>query len=214
MPQKKFFLRRTFPNHRTWLRELTRQRGTDEASRIIKRVGEKYTELLANSHTYHPRVLQKYHFEGNILPAIAAYQVFLEEGKPPPRALKSLDDLLEASMAGQKRLYRLLGKLPFFFDLLKLTLKPLTLIQYPRQGWRLEFPDQGRDVVALNGYGCFYLDVLTEYGLPELTQHFCHLDDFLFEDITERVLWERKQTIGRGGKMCDFRYYRVKTKQG
>jgi hypothetical protein len=214
MSEKKLILRRTFPNRRTWLRELTRQRGAEEASRIIKRVGEKYAKLLANSHAYHPRVLQKYHFEGNILPAIAVFQVLLEKGEPPPQALKCLDDLLEANMAGQKRLYKLLGKLSFFFDLLRLTLKPLTLMQYPRQGWRLEFPDLGRDVVALNGYGCFYLGVLTEYGLPELTQHFCHLDDFLFEGITDRVRWERKQTIGRGGKMCDFRYYRVKTKQG
>ncbi|MBE3120246.1 MAG: L-2-amino-thiazoline-4-carboxylic acid hydrolase [Candidatus Atribacteria bacterium] len=73
-----------------------------------------------------------------------------------------------------------------------------------------EFPVLGPDVVALNEHSCFYLNVLAEYGLPELTPHFCLLDDFLFEGVSPCIRWERTQTIGRGGEMCDFRYYLVK----
>jgi hypothetical protein len=87
-------------------------------------------------------------------------------------------------------------------------------MQYPKEGWRIEFPDLGADVVALDGHGFFYLDVLTQYGLSELTAHFCTLDDLLYEGVSPYIGWERTQTIGRGGKYCDFRYYRVKPKQG
>jgi hypothetical protein len=70
------------------------------------------------------------------------------------------------------------GRFPFFFDILKLLFKPLMTIQYPDR-WNIEWLKLDRDVVGLNCRSCFYLDGLTEYGCPELTPHFCRLDDLL-----------------------------------
>lgn len=204
------FLRRRLPTYRVWLRAWSDRHGAFEAKVFLERVQAKYSELYAGSRRYSPRVLQKLHFEKNILPAIAAYKILLMDGNSPEQAQATLDDLLEAGIAGQKKIYRLWGKFPFFFALLRWILKPLTLLQYPREGWQMDFPDLGPDVVALDSHSCFYLQVLTEYGVPELTRHFCHLDDVLFEGVTPYIRFERTQTIGRGGKMCDFRYYRVK----
>ncbi len=204
------FLRYSLPTYRVWLREWTRQHGALEAEVFLERVRAKYTELLAGSRKYSPPVLQKLHFEKNILPAVAAYKIFLMDGNSPETAMTALDSLLEAGIAGQKRLYRFWGRFPFFFDMLRWTLKPLTRLQYPQEGWPMDFPDLGPDVVGLDGHGCFYLQVLTEYGVPELTRHFCHLDDVLYEGVTPYIRFERTQTLGRGRKMCDFRYYRVK----
>jgi hypothetical protein len=210
MPESLLFLRHGLPTYRTWLRELTRQQGALVAEIFLERVQAKYLELFAGSERYSQRVLQKIHFEKNILPAIAAYKILLMDGNNPDEAQATLDSLLEAGVAGQKRLYRFWGRFPFFFDMLKWILKPLTLLQYPEAGWRMEFPNLGSDVVALDSHACFYLQVLTEYGVPELTRHFCRLDDLLFEGVTPHVRFERTQTMGRGGSMCDFRYYRVK----
>jgi hypothetical protein len=56
---------------------------------------------------------------------------------------------------------------------------------------------------------CFYLDVLENYGLPELTVLYCWLDDLIYEGVSPYVRWARKQTLGRGDACCDFRFERV-----
>jgi hypothetical protein len=210
MAETRFLLRRFPPQLKNWQQEIIRQRGKADAKLFMERVKTRYVALFSGSRSYKPHVLQKLHFENNVLPVIALYQVLLEEGNSPNSALKILDRLLETGIAGQKRFYKFWGRFPFFFDMLRLTLKPMVTRQYPQEGWRNEYPDLGPDVVALNGHGCFYLNVLTEYGLPELTRHFCRLDDLLFEGVTPYVRWERTQTLGRGGELCDFRYYRVR----
>jgi len=214
MSEKMFFLRRRLPTQKTWQREMTRQRGSTEARVFMSRLRAKYDELFTRSQPYRPRVLQKLHFEKNILPVIAAYLVMMQEGQTPAAALSTVDALLDASVAGQKRLYKFWGRFPFFFDMLRWMLKPLMRLQYPAEGWQLDFPHLGPDVVALDSHHCFYLDVLTEYGLPELTSHFCRLDDELYEGVTPYIRFERTQTLGRGGEFCDFRYYRVRPNRG
>ncbi len=191
---------------------LTHRWGETEARVFLSRVEAKYLELYARSERHSPRVLQTLHFEKNILPAVAAYKILLMEGKSSESALETLDVLLEATVAGQKRVYRFWGQFPFFFDMLRWMLKPMMRLQYPESAWKTEFPDLGRDIVGLDCHGCFYLKVLSEYGLPELTRHFCRLDDVLYEGVTPYIRFERTQTIGRGGTMCDFRYYRVRQK--
>ena len=55
---------------------------------------------------------------------------------------------------------------------------------------------------------CFFLKVLSAYGAPELTAHFCKLDDLLFGNIPG-ISWERTQTLGRGDECCNFRFCRT-----
>ena len=191
MPETTFFLRHPLPTYRVWLREWTRQHDEIRAKAFLDRVEGLYVELYAHSKRHSPRGLQKLHFEKNILPAIAAYQVLLAEGNSSETAQAALDDLLAVTISEQKRMYRFWGRFPFFFDFLRWTLKPLTLSQYPREGWRMDFPDLGPDVTGLDSHSCFYLHVLTEYGYPELTRHFCHLDDVLFEGVTPYIRFER-----------------------
>jgi hypothetical protein len=214
MPEPKSFFHKSMPNQKAWQREMVRQRGTAEAILFMERVQCRYFETLAGSRTYQPRVLHKLHFEKNILPAVAAYQVLKQEGHDPASAVNILDRLLETTISGQKRYYRFLGRFTFFFDLLCWTLIPMMRIQYPEKGWQIDTPDLGPIVVALDSRRCFYLEVLKEYGVPELTRHFCRLDDLLYEGVSAFIRFERTQTLGRGGELCDFRYYRVKTDQG
>ncbi len=214
MPETMFFPKRRMPQTQAWLREMTRLRGREEAQAFISRVQGKYDELLARSRRYQPRVLQKQHFEKNILPVIAADLIMKQEGQAPDQISSTIDSLLAESIAGQKRLYRFWGRFPFFFGMLRLLLKPMMKAQFPAEGWQIDYPGLGPDVVALDSHRCFYLEVLTEYGLPELTRHFCQLDDELYQGVTPFIRFERTQTLGRGGQMCDFRYYRVRPGAG
>jgi hypothetical protein len=153
----------------------------------------------------------RHHFEENILPAIAAYSILLMEGKDKDSAMQIMDRLLEASIELDRRMYRFWGRFPFFFDMIKLLLKPMMTMQYPGR-WNIEWPKLDPNVVGLNCRSCFYLDVLTEYGYPELTPHFCRLDDLFAAEAAPSVRFERTQTLARGGIICDFRYIRVRYK--
>ena len=83
---------------------------------------------------------------------------------------------------------------------------------YPDRSYALERekPENKEGVpppLIFGVHRCFYVDVLGRFGAPELTRLFCDMDDVVFENIPG-VRWERKNTIGRGGEFCDFRYYR------
>ena len=200
-------LRKFLPDGVSWKRELAREIGYREAGSFLARAQARYDELLGQAPRLDNRALRN-HFENRILPAIAAYSVFLMDADKDT-AVSRLDQLLEAGIGPERSMYRFWGRFPLFFDMLRLMLKPMMQAQYT-EGWEVEWLDLGRDVVGLNCHACFYLDVLTEYGFPELTQHFCRLDDLLAAEAASSIRFERTQTLGRGGSLCDFRYMRVR----
>lgn len=197
-----------FPNLKHWQYECEKALGYRAGIAFLARAQSKYDQLLGHARHYKNKALRQ-HFENNILPAVAAYSILLDNQKDQECALQIMDRLLEASIESERGTYRFWGRFPFFFDLMRLMLKPKMIVQYPER-WNIEWLDLGDNVVGLNCHACFYLDILTEYGFPELTPHFCRLDDLLAAEAAPSIRFERTQTLGRGGKMCDFRYSRVK----
>ena len=41
-------------------------------------------------------------------------------------------------------------------------------------------------------------------GCPEHTTIFCNTDDCCYGNMHPKLQWNRTQTIGRGGGLCDF----------
>ncbi len=201
--------RKIIPNAKRWKTVMARQRSPAEAASFLARVQARYEELISQAASYSNRAL-RIHFEDNILPAVAAYSILMMDGVEKDSALELLDRLLEASLESQRRMYRFWGRFQFFFDMVKLVLKPMMKMQYPEEEWKVEWIDFTPDMAGLNYHACFYMNRLSEYGLAELTPHFCRLDDFLAAQAAPSLRLERTQTIGRGGSMCDFRYIRVK----
>lgn len=83
---------------------------------------------------------------------------------------------------------------------------PRQMRLFPSSGWQIEWVENSRRRVAFNIRRCFYLDVLTRYGAPELTPAFCDLDNIPGEMLKPNVVFERKSTLGRGAACCDFCY--------
>ena len=77
---------------------------------------------------------------------------------------------------------------------------------FPPEGWETEWVDAGDQCVAFDIHRCFYLDVLTAYGAPELTPLYCKLDDLMYENMSPGIRWARTRTLGRGDDLCDFRW--------
>jgi len=196
------------PKRKHWERELIRAWGEDATRIFMARAQARYAELLDQARRYDNKALRQ-HFEDNILPALAAYSILLMDGMEKESAGRVIDSLLEAGVETTRRMYRFWGRFPFFFDMLRLTLKPMMTSQFPER-WNVEWLELGPDLVGLNCRACFYLEMLTEYGFPELTPHFCRLDDLLAAEAAPSIRFERTQTLARGGTLCDFRYARVK----
>jgi hypothetical protein len=80
--------------------------------------------------------------------------------------------------------------------------------RYPPEGWRFEWVEDSDQCIAYDARECFYLNVLTAYGAPELLAHFCAVDDLLFGDLPG-IAWGRTKTLGRGDDRCNFRFCRT-----
>ena len=191
-----------------WRRELADRLDGEPAAELMDRVEARYAELYRDRTHYDHPALRK-HLEDNILPGLALYQVLRGEGHGEADALQTVERLQAVDLLRQRRPLELLGRLPFFFSLLRAVTRRFMGRNFPPQGWQVEWPDEGRDVVAFDMKSCFYLDVLTEHGAPELTPAYCRLDDLAYEDVSPHVRWERTRTLGRGDDCCDFRFRRV-----
>ena len=196
------------PHADLWRRELADRLEAGKAADLMDRVEARYAELYRDRTRYdHPALRQ--HLEENILPGLALYQVLRAGGYDEAGALQLTERLLTVDLLRRRRPLELLGRLPFFFSLLRAVTRGFMARNFPPQGWQVEWRDEGRDVVAFDMVSCFYLDVLTEYGAPELTPVYCGLDDLVYEGVSPHVRWERTRTLGRGDNCCDFRFRRV-----
>jgi hypothetical protein len=197
------------PHAGLWRQELAGLLGPGPSQGIMARVEARYADLYAGRTHYDNRALRQ-HLEENILPGLALYQVLREDGHHTDAALKTVERLFAADLMRRRRSLERLGRLPFFFALLRAVTRRFMARNFPPEGWEVEWPDAGRDVVAFDMQSCFYLDVLTEYGAPELTPVYCRLDDLIYEDLSPHVRWERTKTLGRGDDCCDFRFRRAR----
>jgi len=93
---------------------------------------------------------------------------------------------------------------------MRVVIKPFMRLNFPAEGWETEWVETSGDEISFNMTRCFYLDVLAEHGVPELTALYCKMDDLTYDDVSPQVKWDRKHTMGRGDDCCDFRFERVR----
>ncbi|GAB4427235.1 MAG: hypothetical protein Kow002_16330 [Anaerolineales bacterium] len=193
------------PNRKAWQKTLSRSLGRDAAKQLVHRVQEDYLALLAGAGKFPNRALQKTHLETNILPTLALYRALIGDGMEQDDAIALTEQCLDVVAQQQRRRFQALARTPLFFKALKRVLRPSMARNFPAPGFTIEWPALGENETGFNIRGCFYVNVLGEFGAPELVSLFCNVDDVVFEN-TPGVQWKRENTIGRGGEYCDFRY--------
>lgn len=197
------------PNANIWQRILTEKHGEIDAAVLMGRIQRRYEELKARSPIFE-RPIFNAHVVGNILPGLALYQIFREQGMDAETALQEIDELFEKWFAQapppNMKLNQFMNYLPENFDILRrLVLFTMDKI-FPSPGWQFEMVADNNRSLAFNMTHCFYLDVLNYYEAPELTPVFCKLDDILMAAIPDSIKWGRTQTIGMGADFCNFRW--------
>ena len=84
---------------------------------------------------------------------------------------------------------------------------------FPAAGFDIDYLEKSEDRIAFDIKGCYYLKTLRHYGIPELTPVFCAADEALAELFPPSIVFERTQTLGKWGELCDFRYCLLKQKE-
>lgn len=199
---------RRMPNLKTWQRALIEKHGEVQGAILAARVQARYEELYHERPRFtHPAL--RWHLEQNLLPGLALYQALREEHNERDAALSETGLLL--ALGSTSRALNLLMKmrkyLPLPFALFRQIVR-VSLLAYPQQGWDIERREDSENNFAFNIHRCFYLDILTAYGAPELTAMFCQLDDLAYATLSPSIRWERTKTLGRGDDCCDFRWSR------
>jgi len=192
------------PQLAIWEETLSRKYGAQKAALIIARAQARFAALFGERPRFSQPALRS-HLEKHILPAIALYQVLCAEAAEPEQALGDLDACMEAQtlVSPMARQVNLIHHLPGKFAALRLANRLVLRTGFPEQGWKINWVEDSPACVAYNITGCFYLNILTQYGVPELTSHFCALDDLLYKRL-KTVSFERTRTLGRGNSHCNF----------
>jgi hypothetical protein len=202
--------KRRMPFAYAWRKTLNKKKGKACANHLIERAQSRYAALYSSQTKLSTRTLQIHH-ERAILPALAMYQALRDEGENQETALETAENLFSIEIKSIKRFIELVGRMPFFFKLVRALIQPVMKVVFPQEGWKAEWIDEIPQIIAFNIRGCVYFETLSVYGAPELGTIFCALDNFVFDEVSPYIRWERTQTIARGGEFCDFRFYPKET---
>ncbi len=198
------------PIMQVWQPKIEELFGRQESRRIVAGINRHYQTYLKDAPPVRSRALH-IHLQRSILPLLALYQSLLEAGFTREESLDFAQKLFFHTLEKQRRQQETLGRLPFAYALYRWLVKPFMQIGFPKEGFKIEWVERSRGQIAFNMHACFYLNTLSQYGAPELTPIFCNADDFIYENSSPHIQWQRTQTLAKGGTLCDFRYIRKKS---
>ncbi len=197
------------PHARAWLKELSKRFDKETARDIIENARTRHRELFESRQIYSIRAF-RYHLEYYILPSFALYQALQDGYQDKETAFKTVEELVTLTVLPLRRIYRVMGILPFFFSGFKWGMPYVMKWVFPPEGWETEWVESSEKRIAFDIHGCFVLERLKELRAPELTPVFCNCDDVMFENLSSTFIWRRTKTLGRGDDCCNFRFIKTK----
>lgn len=171
---------------------------------LAGKVDKKIREFSKKKPVFKNSALNK-HLEEWILPGLSLYQVLLDEMVDQKAALQETERVLRTIVSQDKKMV-LFKNAPSPFAILRAYVISKLKSSFPKGAWDIKIVSFEKDVVAFDISKCFYQEMLDYFGSPELTKVFCALDEELATHFPKSITFKRKGTIGRGDKICDFRY--------
>lgn len=149
------------------------------------------------------------HLKQAILPAIAVHAVLTSHGFDRDDSAERIRSSVLNRAQSAAVLFQTLGKIPFFFGLMRIMVKKGIQLNFGESGWDFVWKRDDADAIEWDCRSCFYADVFQKYAMPELTEIFCAADDVMYGKIPG-IRWGRTRTIGKGDPICDFSLYKEK----
>lgn len=139
-----------------------------------------------------------------ILPRIAMYQTFLNEGFSEQETNHYMRKyMLEVVAAKKHSSTARMEKVPGFYQIYSsifLKIMRTTDLQESRQ-------NHGRDFYDVTITKCLWHTACVENGCGELCRLFCDVDDVTYGGL-KKIGFSRTQTLGYGGTCCDFHFFK------
>jgi hypothetical protein len=167
-------------------------------------VKQEYKNLL-KSLSCKNKMLYK-HLVNSILPAVAIYRILEKNGFNKDKTINIIRESVFYADRIMKEFFQKIGKMPFFFSLFRIMCKNSLKYVFGKPGWDMRWLTDNSYEIKWNCHSCFYNDEFRKYGVQDLLIIFCASDDFVYGNIPN-IKWERKNTIGFGSEICDFRFY-------
>ncbi len=192
-----------------WMPGLVERHGRQAARRLVAQAEQRCRVLVAGIPPGSAPALRA-QLVKNILPGLALYQTLLDaHGGEQGAALAEIEPLFKAwteTLYGSlMRAFRWLP-FPFFFFRVSFAIQQK---QLAGDIFKTRWVENSSRRIAMDQFGCPYLDVLKAQGAPELAPYFCQIDDWMAEQLPPQIAFKRTQTLARGGDRCDFCYERV-----
>lgn len=135
-----------------------------------------------------------------ILPRVALYKAFMENGMSQEEAKQKTGDYMEFQVIPVAKKFQALDKcLPFFFTLFK----KIFASTVKKDNWIVENLAQSNHQFSLDIVDCLWYNTCVENGCPELCEIFCHADITLYGHL-KNTEFLRQGTIASGCDRCDF----------
>ncbi|WP_041444843.1 L-2-amino-thiazoline-4-carboxylic acid hydrolase [Syntrophobotulus glycolicus] len=176
--------------------------GKREGESLDEKAEQKLAQL--NNNAPGKSKTQQRYLMGSIFPVISVYQTFQQSGMTKEKAIIHMEKMIgENTRNHTRKMWEMLGKLPFFFSLFKLMFrKGLT-----GDSWDVSWVADNKTNFEFEIHRCLWHDMFKEYGCPELCAIFCHNDEINFTDVSKYLKFYRENSLGYGGAYCDFHFY-------
>jgi len=193
------------PHLNVWQRALGQSQSEIGAAVLAGRMQTRYEDLYARRPRFAHRVL-RVHLDKIVLPGLALYQTLLEENDDRKAVLAEVETLFETTFVRFSRVISLLNAFPDSFTWFRRITRRTVQVGFPPAGWEIKPVQDDERCIAFDYTRCFYLDLLTVYGVPELAPLYCKMDDMLYESLPSQIVWRRSGTLAQGDECCDFRW--------
>ena len=200
---------REFPYLKIVQKKLAGKYGSVEAAFLAGKLQQRFEVLYLERPRFGEHKLQA-HVDELIVPVLALYKVLLEKTGDKESVLVEVHDLMSAVVMGKGgMMISTLNKFPDPFSILRRAICFVNRAVFSAPGWNIEYIQDDHSAIAFNIHNCLILNILTAYGVPELTKVFCQFDDDIAALFPPQILWKRENTMADGADLCDFRYESV-----
>jgi hypothetical protein len=136
-------------------------------------------------------------FQTTILPRIAAYAVLKERDLGADALMEKY--VREVVGSAMHSMYAKAEHIPLFYSIF---CKAFRHVTQKSDAWESEFEEK-KGSFCLTIHKCLWYDACCACGHPQACQFFCHCDNYTYGNL-KKVEFQRTQTLGTGGRMCDF----------
>ena len=161
---------------------------------------EKMKALIRRSEQEGWTKKQRKRQQSNIFPNIALYQVFIDNEISKEKAKELVKDYSFYRARKYHSILKTMFITPGFFRVFRF---------FMRTGmkgdeiWISKIRSDNIRECSMDVLKCLWADTCKSFGCPEICEIFCLCDHIVFGNI-DKLRFDRSQTLGMGGKRCDF----------